>query len=58
VPRQPDADDGDSRTFTHGGSQHRERDRQAEFAVEHIVEVAVAGVVIVVGVPGEAFFLE
>ena len=36
----------------------RERDRDAEPAVEHVVEEAVARIVVVLGVAPEAFFLE
>ena len=54
VAGQADAGDGHADPATHLHGEHGQRDGDAQVAVEHVVEVAVGGVVVVVLVADEA----
>ena len=58
MPRQPDARRLESGPRRHGHVQHRERDRNPEPALDHVIEEAVARIVVVLGVPPEPLLLE
>ena len=58
VPGQADAGDLESDAPADLHEHQRQRDRDAEAAVEDLVQAAVAGVVVRLGVAAEAFFLE
>jgi hypothetical protein len=58
VPGEPDPVDGEADAAPHLDRQHGERDRNAEPAVEDVVQAAVARVVVVVRVAREALLRE
>ena len=57
-PGSPTPDDVEPDPAAHLHGEHRQRDRDAELAVEDVVQAAVAGIVVVVGVAAEAFLVE
>ena len=58
MPGQPHTVDVQAHAPAHLYHQHGERDRNAEPAVEHVVQAAIARIVVVVAVAAEAFLLE